>query len=119
MTAKADLRLADGRLKAVLAAARETRAIVLLKGPDTIIAAPDGRAVINSLGPPSLATAGSGDVLGGIIGGLMAAGMEPFAAAAAGAWIHSEAANLLGPGMISEDLIDVIPAVLAALEFGS
>jgi NAD(P)H-hydrate epimerase len=107
------------RLEAAQLAAREAGAVLLLKGPDTIIAAPDGRAVISSLGPPSLATAGSGDVLAGLIGGLMAAGMDPLAAAAAGAWIHSEAANFLGPGLISEDLIEVIPTVLAMLEFGS
>ncbi len=104
------------RLKAARLAAREAGAVLLLKGPDTIIAAPDGRVLISSLGPPSLATAGSGDVLAGIIAGLMAAGMEPLAAAAAGTWIHSEAANLLAAGMISEDLIEAIPSVLATLD---
>ena len=90
-------------------------ATVLLKGPDTVIAAPDGRAVINTSGTPYLATAGSGDVLAGLIAGLTAQGMTPFDAAAAGAWVHGRAGELSGPGLIAEDLPDVIPDVLSEL----
>ena len=106
------------RLKAAEFAAKQAGAVMVLKGPDTIIAAPDGRVIINAIGPSGLATAGAGDVLAGIIGGLMAAGMGTFAAAAAGTWIHSEAANLLGPGMISEDIVEAIPAALEVLDLG-
>ena len=97
-------------------AAGVSGAVVLLKGPDTVIAAPDGRAAINATGTPDLATAGSGDVLAGMALGLMTQGMAPFEAGCAAAWMHGRLAEIIGTGLIAEDLPKRIPEILRKLK---
>lgn len=103
------------RINQVLEAASQTQAIVLLKGAQTIIASPDNRVIINDNAPPTLATAGAGDVLAGLITGLLAQCMPVFEATATAAWIHGEAARLFGDGLIADDLPAMIPQVLKTL----
>lgn len=109
---------AFSRFDAARAAATKTGALVLLKGPDTVIAAPTGRAVVHAaLGAravPWLATAGAGDVLAGLIAGLLARGAEPVQAAGTAVWLHVECARAFGPGLIAEDLTEALPDVLRA-----
>ena len=93
---------------------RQAGAVVLLKGPSTVVAAPDGRVRVIASGDARLATAGTGDVLSGIIGALLASGLPSLEAAAAGAWLHARAGTL-GPalGLVASDLLDGLPAALA------
>jgi ADP-dependent NAD(P)H-hydrate dehydratase / NAD(P)H-hydrate epimerase len=104
--------LTEDRVLSAQMAAKACGAIVVLKGSETIIAAPDGQTIINQNAPPTLATGGSGDVLAGIITGFIAQGMPPFYAAAAATWVHGEAAKLFGIGLIAEDLPQQLPVVL-------
>jgi NAD(P)H-hydrate epimerase len=107
--------LTEDRMVTAQQAAKDSGAVIVLKGSETIIAAPDGQTIINDNAPPTLATGGSGDVLAGMIAGLIAQGMPAFEASAAAVWMHGEAAKLFGLGLIAEDLPSLLPKVLQKL----
>jgi hydroxyethylthiazole kinase-like uncharacterized protein yjeF len=105
----------ESKVEKVRLSAKRLGAVVVLKGPDTVIAAPDGRAAVAHNAPASLATAGAGDVLAGFVLGLLAQGMPAFEAAAAAVWLHGECAREFGPGLIAEDLAETLPRIYRRL----
>ena len=107
--------LPGSKAERALAAAKASRSVIVYKGADTLVAAPDGRLGFAPPAPAWLASAGTGDVLAGIIAALRARGMASFEAACAAVWIHGRAAERAGPGMIADDLVAALPATLADL----
>lgn len=103
------------RVARAISAAAEVKAIIVLKGQDTVIAAPDGQVICNQHAGPYLAKAGTGDVLAGMIAGLIAQGMPALEAASAAVWMHGEASLMIGPGLVAGDLVDALRQVLARL----
>ena len=108
--------LGGAKPERALEAARRSQSVVVYKGPDTLVASPDGRVGFAPPAPSWLASAGSGDVLAGVIAALRARGLEPFEAACAGVWLHGRAAEIAGPQMIADDLADAIPRAITLLE---
>jgi NAD(P)H-hydrate epimerase len=111
----AEVRLEDDKLTRARAASRLMGAVVLVKGADTVVASPDGRATIGWDLPPWLASAGSGDVLSGLVAGLAAQEMPAFEGASAAVWLHGACGRAVGPGLIAEDLPEALPGVLRRL----
>jgi NAD(P)H-hydrate repair Nnr-like enzyme with NAD(P)H-hydrate dehydratase domain len=105
--------LPGSKVEQARAAAAAAGAVVVFKGADTVVAAPDGRAAIAPPAPGWLASAGTGDVLAGIIAAMRSRTLEPFEAACAGVWLHGRAAQMAGAGLIADDLIEALPAALA------
>ena len=105
----------DGsKIERTRAAAAKAGAYIIHKGPDTVIAAPDGRVALAPAGPSWLASAGTGDVLSGAVAAMLAQGLDPFEAAQAAVWLHAEAARLAGPLLIADDLVEALPAAASA-----
>jgi hydroxyethylthiazole kinase-like uncharacterized protein yjeF len=111
--------ITGSKLQRARGAAEKAGACLLLKGSDTLIASPDGHALINANAPASLASAGAGDVLAGIAAAFLGQAMDPFEAAGAAAWLHGEAAASFGPGLIAEDIVESLPLALRTLAGGS